>query len=140
LRFVLISADADLDFTEANLDLAVRLADGPGEHEGVQLGDGAFVTVAIAGAPELPIGWPGCPLDEAKGGPVTLADAGLALAAAAPGIGGASVPALLAESDVAAGRVTVVSQKATGTSYWLIAPLPQWRQKKVRALVAALTG
>ena len=24
--------------------------------------------------------------------------------------------------------------------YWLVAPAPQWRQKKVRALVAALTG
>jgi LysR family glycine cleavage system transcriptional activator len=24
--------------------------------------------------------------------------------------------------------------------YWLVAPLPQWRQKKVKALVAALTA
>ena len=24
--------------------------------------------------------------------------------------------------------------------YWLVAPLPQWRQKKVRALVDALTS
>jgi LysR family glycine cleavage system transcriptional activator len=24
--------------------------------------------------------------------------------------------------------------------YWLVAPLPQWRQKKVKAVVAALTG
>jgi LysR family transcriptional regulator, glycine cleavage system transcriptional activator len=24
--------------------------------------------------------------------------------------------------------------------YWLIAPLPQWRQKKVRALVEVLVG
>jgi LysR family transcriptional regulator, glycine cleavage system transcriptional activator len=24
--------------------------------------------------------------------------------------------------------------------YWLIAPLPQWRQKKVRALVEVLTS
>jgi LysR family transcriptional regulator, glycine cleavage system transcriptional activator len=24
--------------------------------------------------------------------------------------------------------------------YWLIAPLPQWRQKKVRALVEVLMG
>jgi LysR family glycine cleavage system transcriptional activator len=25
-------------------------------------------------------------------------------------------------------------------AYWLVAPRPQWRQKKVQALVAALTG
>jgi LysR family glycine cleavage system transcriptional activator len=25
-------------------------------------------------------------------------------------------------------------------AYWLVAPRPQWRQKKVKALVAFLTG
>jgi LysR family transcriptional regulator, glycine cleavage system transcriptional activator len=25
-------------------------------------------------------------------------------------------------------------------AYWLVAPLPQWRQKKVKALVEALTA
>jgi len=65
LRFVLIAADSDLDFTEANLDLAIRLGDGPGENEGVRLAEGAMVTVSAAGAPDLPIGWPGCPIDEA---------------------------------------------------------------------------
>ena len=31
-------------------------------------------------------------------------------------------------------------EMADERSYWLIAPLPQWRQKKVRSLVAALTA
>jgi LysR family transcriptional regulator, glycine cleavage system transcriptional activator len=32
-----------------------------------------------------------------------------------------------------------LGERSGAESYWLIAPLPQWRQKKVRALVAALT-
>ena len=28
----------------------------------------------------------------------------------------------------------------TRRAYWLVAPRPQWRQKKVRALIAFLTG
>jgi LysR family glycine cleavage system transcriptional activator len=71
---------------------------------------------------------------------VTVADAGLALDAAAAGFGRATVPALLAEADEVAGRVVRFGEKASANSYWLIAPLPQWRQKKVRALVAALTA
>ena len=34
----LVGGDADIDFTEANLDLAVRWAEGPGDLEGVQIG------------------------------------------------------------------------------------------------------
>jgi DNA-binding transcriptional LysR family regulator len=34
LRFSLVGGDGDIDFTEANLDLAVRWAEGPGELEG----------------------------------------------------------------------------------------------------------
>jgi LysR family glycine cleavage system transcriptional activator len=37
VRIVLVDGDAT-DFTEANLDLAVRLAEGPGDLEGVALG------------------------------------------------------------------------------------------------------
>jgi LysR family glycine cleavage system transcriptional activator len=50
------------------------------------------------------------------------------------------VPALLAEGDIAAGRVNELARKDGGKGYWLIAPMPQWRQKKVKALVAALTA
>ncbi|MET0269678.1 MAG: LysR family transcriptional regulator [Sphingomonas sp.] len=138
LRFVLLNADEAIDFTQANLDLAIRMVDGPGEHEGVALGAGGDVLVAAPGAPDAVIGWPGCPLED--GQPiVTVADAGLAIEAAAAGFGRALVPAILAEEDIAAGRVAPIGAvRPANLSYWMIAPLPQWRQKKVRALVAAL--
>ena len=140
LRFVLIAADSDLDFTEANLDLAIRLVDGPGEHEGVKLADGAFVTVGMADAGEMPIHWPGCPGEDGAAA-LRVADAGLAIDAAAAGFGRANVPALLAEGDLATGRIVSLGEpRPTAKAFWLIAPLPQWRQKKVKALVAALTG
>jgi LysR family transcriptional regulator, glycine cleavage system transcriptional activator len=139
LRFVLLSSDDGLDFTQANLDLAVCLAKDKGEHEGVALGTAGFVTVGAQGGAETAISWPGCPGEEAKGAGVTVGDAGLALDAAAAGFGRATVPALLAEGDLAAGRVAQLGEKPSDLGYWLIAPLPQWRQKKVRALVAALT-
>ena len=140
LRFVLLSADEDLDFTQANLDLAIRLGDGAGEHEGVRIGADGYVIVAGDGAPDAAIGWAGCPQDENGTAALRVADAGLAIDAAASGFGRACVPGLLAEADIAAGRVRVVETRPDGPAYWLIAPLPQWRQKKVRALVAALTA
>jgi len=141
LRFVLLSADEELDFTQANLDVAIRLVEGPGEHEGVKLAEGAFVTVGRADGVGGMISWPGCPAD-ADGAPLlSVADAGLAIDAAASGFGRATVPALLAAGDIAAGRVAVLGEeRAAPRAYWLIAPLPQWRQKKVKALVAALAG
>ena len=140
LRFTLIAAEGDLDFTEANLDLAIRLVQGPGEHEGMALAEGGFVTVAAPDGADARISWPGCPAD-ADAAQVSVADAGLAIDAAAAGFGRACVPALLAESDIASGRVALVGEgKSSPLAYWLIAPLPQWRQKKVKALVAALAG
>jgi hypothetical protein len=41
---------------------------------------------------------------------------------------------LLAEADIAAGRIKAFGEKEGAKSYWLIAPIPQWRQKKVKAL------
>lgn len=138
LRFTLIAAEGDLDFTEANLDLAIRLVQGPGEHEGVALAEGGFVTVAAADGVDARISWPGCPADSGAA-QVSVADAGLAIDAAAAGFGRACVPALLAAGDIASGRVAPLDEaKASPLAYWLIAPLPQWRQKKVKALVAAL--
>jgi LysR family glycine cleavage system transcriptional activator len=140
-RFTLVSSDDALDFTEANLDLAVRLSDGAGEHEGVRLAPGAFVTIAAPeGGADTPISWPGCPVDEGKAA-LRLSDAGLAIDAAANGLGRACVPHLLAEADLASGRIRAVDNaRESDTAYWLVAPLPQWRQKKVKALVEALTG
>ena len=136
LRLVLMTADDSLDFTEANLDLAIRYGTGPGEHEGVALGEGALVTV---GAGAGIIAWPGC---EGLDGPIVLhvADAGLAIDAAAAGFGRACVPALLAAADIASGRIVAHGEAVnTAATYWLVAPLPQWRQKKVKSLVEALT-
>ncbi len=139
LRFVLLSSDEGLDFTQANLDLAVCLGTTKGEHEGVMLASSGYATVGLADGAEAPISWPGCPADEVKTAGLSVADAGLALDAAAAGFGRATVPALLAEADIVAGRVTRFAESESPNAYWLIAPLPQWRQKKVRALVAALT-
>src|SRR3546814_17292521 len=62
LRFSMMAEDEPLDFTEANLDLAVRLLDGPGEHEGVRLGEADFVTVeAAGGGPAQKHDWQGVP-------------------------------------------------------------------------------
>jgi LysR family transcriptional regulator, glycine cleavage system transcriptional activator len=129
-RFVLVDGE-QTDFTEANLDLALRWAEGPGELEGVQIGPAER---AVLGEGDW-IGWPGDPAPGGEDGEVPLAvsDAGQALAAARAGMGRARVPALLA----ADGEGT---REPCRRAYWLVAPAPQWRQKKVRALVAFLTG
>ena len=138
LRFVLLAAEGGLDFTEANLDLAIAWGTAQGEHEGVAIGPPGFVTVAATDGGVAPIGWPGAPPADGRG--LTVADAGLAIDAAAAGFGRATVPAMLAEGDIAAGRVVALDTVAGDQRYWLIAPLPQWRQKKVKALVAALSA
>ena len=141
LRFVLISADETIDFTEANLDLAIRWGDGPGEHEGEAIESAGMITVERpGGGADTRISWPGCLNDDAVS-LVRVGDAGLALDAAAEGLGRATVPELLAAADLASGRVVAVGEaKLYRLGYWLVAPLPQWRQKKVKALVAALTA
>ena len=139
LRFVLIVADDQVDFTEANLDLAIRWGEGPGEHEGEALESEGMVTIAAsAKAPGPVIAWPGCA--GADGAAlVRVGDAGLAIDAAAAGMGRATVPELLAARDIAANRVVVVGDpQPYRLGYWLVAPLPQWRQAKVKALVEAL--
>jgi LysR family glycine cleavage system transcriptional activator len=137
VRFNLVN-DESADFTEANLDLAVRWVDGPGDLEGVRLGEPARV---IAGEGTW-IGWPGDanPGGDNEGTPALMVgDAGQALAAAAAGMGKARVPALLALTWAGAGRgVALTDTEPCQRAYWLVAPTPQWRQKKVKALVAFL--
>lgn len=142
LRFVLIAADDVIDFTEANLDLAIRWGDGPGGHEGEALESEGMVTVERpGGAGDTRIAWPGCTAADVAASLVQVGDAGLALDAAAEGLGRATIPELLATRDLRAGRVVAVGEPAPSKfGYWLVAPLPQWRQKKVQALVAALTA
>jgi len=51
------------------------------------------------------------------------------------------VPASLAAGDISAGRVVQVGDpEPTANAWWLIAPTPQWRQAKVRAIVEFLLG
>ena len=137
------AGDAELDFTEANLDLAIRLGEGPGELEGVALGDTYRVVVAPSeGDAAGPwIGWPGDAAPDGEEPTLSVADAGLAISAAASGLGRARVPAILADAALAAGQRIVLGNRETcRRGYWLVAPTPQWRQKKVKALVAWLTA
>ncbi len=139
VRFALVDGEMT-DFTEANLDLAVRWIEGPGDLEGVALGSAERVTVGEGDW----IAWPGdtAPQGEGEAEPrLSVGDAGLAIAAAAAGMGRARVPAQLAQGWTDQGRIaTGGPQEPCRRAYWLVAPLPQWRQKKVKALVAFLTG
>ncbi len=149
LRFFLVGGDGNVDFTEANLDMAVRWAEGPGDLEGIALAAPEMVTVAAAGAlvadaaNDAPwIGWPGDPAPDGGAGEVqfSVGDAGTAISAAAAGLGRARVPLLLAQGAIEAGKVVALGAAESGRrSYWLVAPLPQWRQKKVKALIEALS-
>ena len=142
VRFALVGGD-EADFTEANLDLAVRWSEGPGDLEGAALGDPARCVVGQSLSEGGWIGWPGdTPAEDIA---LTVGDAGQALAAAAAGLGRARVPVLLAQAFVEQrgaepGRLLMGEAEPCRRGYWLVAPTPQWRQKKVRELVAFLTG
>lgn len=147
IRYTLVSGDSDIDFTEANLDCAIRLADGPAELEGAQIGPAQFVTVAAPGYDgNRGIEWPGCTRGQDSKDPevsavMQVADAGLGLDAAIAGFGSVTVPYLLAERDLTEGRLVAIGEpRPARRAYWVVAPTPQWRQKKVRALVDALTA
>lgn len=139
VRFLLV-ADELADFTEANLDLAIRLVEGPGELEGVQLEPGVRVTVSAPGAGEGWISWPGFEPPEGETAGLVASNAGQALASAIAGLGRAYMPLALAAEALADGRLAALGEpEPCRSAYWLLAPRPQWRQKKVRALVAHLS-
>jgi LysR family glycine cleavage system transcriptional activator len=139
VRYVIVDGEMT-DFTEANLDLAVRWTEGPGDLEGVLLGPAEQVVVGDGDW----IGWPGDPAPAGDGNEpaaIVVGDAGQALSAALTGLGKARVPQLLAQEMRDAGRIGDLRQaEPSRRGYWIVAPPPQWRQKKVRALVSALTG
>lgn len=140
VRYVLVDGEG-ADFTEANLDLALRWTDGPADLEGVQVGPAERAIIGEGGW----IGWPGDPSPggeaEEAGPQVTVSDAGQAIVAALEGMGRARVPLLLATSLIESRRFDLAyTTEPCRRGYWLVAPLPQWRQKKVKALVAALTA
>ena len=144
LRFVVNGHDGSVvDFGQANLDLAIWFGPAP-DAEGIHgkvLGDEEIWLVA---RPDLADD-AGCiahPLDPetlCAEPALTMADAGLALAAALAGLGQVRVPSLLAAPAVAAGQLLVRARgPASPLAWWLAAPTPQWRSPKVRALVAFL--
>ena len=70
-----------------------------------------------------------------------VGNAGQALSSALAGLGRATMPMPLVEEAIGAGRLVVLDgPHDSRRAYWLIAPRPQWRQKKVRTLVDHLTG
>jgi LysR family transcriptional regulator, glycine cleavage system transcriptional activator len=139
VRYALVDGEMT-DFTEANLDLAVRWVEGPDDLEGVQIGSAELVTLGEGDW----IAWPGDPAPAGESEEVvsqlTVGDAGQALSAAAAGMGRARVPALLASALIERQTAKAGPPEPCRRAYWLVAPLPQWRQKKVKALVAFLTG
>lgn len=137
-----ILANEDADFTEANLDLAIRLVDGPGELEGVQLAEARRVTVEAAeNARDSWIDWPGAALPEGVLPCIKAGSAGQALSSALAGMGRTVLPLPLVEGAIERGELKALDEPvASRRSYWLVAPVPQWRSKKVKALVEYLTG
>ena len=134
-------ADENADFTEANLDLAIRLVDGPGELEGIQLAPAERVTVAAPGCRDAWIDWPGAQLPEGTKPCIRAGSAGQALSSAIAGMGRTVLPMPLVAGAIAAGTLEVIDGPSESLrAYWLVAPTPQWRSKKVKALVAYLTG
>lgn len=142
VRYQLI-ADEDADFTEANLDFAIRLVEGPGDLEGVQLAPANRVLVAAPGGADGWIEWPGFPPPESSGEEILLqvGNAGQALSSVLAGLGKAMMPLPLVDDALADGRLVAIDGPQEGRrAYWLVAPRPQWRQKKVRSLVEHLTS
>ncbi|MEP3051381.1 MAG: LysR family transcriptional regulator [Erythrobacter sp.] len=134
-------ADENADFTEANLDLAIRLVDGPGDLEGMQLAPAEKVTVAAPGARDAWIDWPGASLPEDAKPCIRAGNPGQALSSAIAGMGRTILPLPLVAEALSDGRLEAIEGPSESRrAYWLLAPLPQWRQKKVKALVAHLTA
>ncbi|MBA4757696.1 LysR family transcriptional regulator [Sphingosinicella sp.] len=162
-QVTILPTEGPVDFNAANLDAAIFFGAMPAEEElsGKLIAPGTTVLVA---APEIAANvkivsevaaqpliehpsadWRGW--FEAHGVHMTdrsaslgVADAGLAIDSAVAGYGIARVPLVLADADIAAGKLAVVMEpKLSDEAYWLIAPSAQWRQKKVRDLVAALS-
>ncbi len=163
-QFVLLPAEGPVDFGGANMDAAVFFGAMPAEEElsgkliaperialvaapAMAKGVGLISEVAALPLIEHPAAnwrqWfegEGAHMPD-RAGCLSVADAGLAIDAAVAGYGVARVPMTLAAADIEAGRLAaILSPKPSDEAYWLVAPSAQWRQKKVKDLVAALTG
>ena len=145
LSLSIVPSEGENDFAESNLDLAIWLTADTGELPGTVLsGDqnGAFVTVGVEGALDRALLWPGQGSVGSDTGtsPLRLPDISAAIAAAEAGLGRATVPRLLVAEALDNGALTAYAEVGDPRRYTLTAPAPQWRQAKVKALVAALTG
>ncbi len=137
----ILAPDEHADFTEANLDIAIRLVDGPGDLQGVQLAPAMKVTVAAPEHRDAWIDWPGMALPEGLNPCIRAGSPGQALASALAGMGRTILPLALAEGAIRTGQLTALGAPEPATrAYWLLAPAPQWRSKKVKALVAYLAS
>ncbi|MBY0345079.1 MAG: LysR family transcriptional regulator, partial [Sphingomonadales bacterium] len=86
------------------------------------------------------IDWPGMPLPDGVNPCIKAGSPGQALASALAGMGRTILPLALAETAITQGRLTALAEPEAGTrAYWLLAPPPQWRSKKVRSLVGFLS-
>lgn len=132
----LLALDAPVDFSQANLDVALSYGPAP-DAEGVfgrKLADELLVLVAAPGAPARPLGW-----RSTEGPALALPDAGQALDWALAGLGQALVPLTLASGALAAGLLEERAERTpTDDAYWLCAPAPQWKSAKVKALIGLL--
>lgn len=136
----ILAPDEASDFTEANLDLAIRFIAGPGELQGVQLAPALQVSVAAPDARDAWIDWPEAGLPEGTSACVKTASAGQAMSSALAGMGRTVLPLALVERALEDGRLVKLDEPVeSNRAYWLVAPVPQWRSKKVKALVAFLT-
>ncbi len=137
----ILAPDEHADFTEANLDIAIRLVDGPGDLQGVQLVPALRVTVAAPKHRDAWIDWPGMTLPEGLNPCIRAGSPGQALASALAGMGRTILPHALAEGAIARGNLIALTEPEPAIrSYWLLAPPPQWRSKKVRNLVGFLSS
>jgi DNA-binding transcriptional LysR family regulator len=97
------------------------------------------VVVAARRAPDGWIAWPGAPLPEGSRARVLqVGNAGQALLGASPGSARRCHAAAAGAPSLADGRLVCWTEpEDCRRAYWLVAPRPQWRQKKVKALVEA---
>ena len=97
------------------------------------------VTVAAPEYRDAWIDWPGMTMPDGRNPCIRAGSPGQALASALAGMGRTILPFALAEAAIARGQLVAHGEPEAATrAYWLIAPPPQWRSKKVRALVEFL--
>ena len=109
-----------------------------GEGGGEVAEEAASVRVAGTGdlGEEDPDGLP-----EGESAAITVSNAGQALSSALAGLGRTMLPELLVKDAVEDGRLEALAGPEPGRrAYWLVAPTPQWRTRKVKSLVEFLSG